>query len=30
MVTRQIATMLAAGVPIVTTLELLGKGHEKP
>ncbi|MCL1050562.1 type II secretion system F family protein [Shewanella abyssi] len=30
MATRQIATMLAAGVPIVTTLELLGKGHEKP
>ncbi|PKG72739.1 type II secretion system protein F [Shewanella sp. GutCb] len=30
MITRQIATMLAAGVPIVTTLELLGKGHEKP
>ncbi|ABZ75044.1 type II secretion system protein [Shewanella halifaxensis HAW-EB4] len=29
MMTRQIATMLAAGVPIVTTLELLGKGHEK-
>ncbi|MCG9738535.1 type II secretion system F family protein [Shewanella insulae] len=30
MVTRQIATMLAAGVPIVTTLEMLGRGHEKP
>ncbi|MCF1438708.1 MAG: type II secretion system F family protein, partial [Shewanella sp.] len=30
MVTRQIATMLAAGVPLVTTIELLGKGHEKP
>ncbi|BDM65903.1 type II secretion system protein F [Shewanella sp. NFH-SH190041] len=30
MVTRQIATMLAAGVPLVTTLELLGRGHEKP
>ncbi|QYJ97299.1 type II secretion system F family protein [Shewanella alkalitolerans] len=30
MITRQIATMLAAGVPIVTTLEMLGKGHEKP
>lgn len=29
MVTRQIATMLSAGVPIVTTLALLGKGHEK-
>lgn len=30
MVTRQIATMLAAGVPLVTTLELLGSGHDKP
>ncbi|WP_299789932.1 type II secretion system F family protein [uncultured Shewanella sp.] len=30
MVTRQIATMLMAGVPIVTTLEMLGRGHEKP
>jgi type IV pilus assembly protein PilC len=30
MVTRQVATMLAAGVPLVTTLELLGRGHEKP
>ncbi|MFV7768719.1 type II secretion system F family protein [Shewanella marisflavi] len=30
MITRQIATMLAAGVPIVTTLEMLGRGHEKP
>ncbi len=30
MMTRQIATMLAAGVPIVTTLEMLGRGHEKP
>jgi len=29
MITRQIATMLAAGVPLVTTLELLGRGHEK-
>ncbi|NKF52258.1 type II secretion system F family protein [Shewanella sp. WXL01] len=29
MITRQIATMLAAGVPLVTTIELLGKGHEK-
>lgn len=28
--TRQIATMLAAGVPLVTTLELLARGHEKP
>lgn len=30
MITRQIATMLAAGVPLVTTIELLGRGHEKP
>ena len=30
MVTRQIATMLTAGVPLVTTLELLGSGHDKP
>jgi len=30
MMTRQVATMLSAGVPIVTTLELLGRGHEKP
>lgn len=29
MVTRQIATMLAAGVPLVTTIEILGRGHEK-
>ncbi|MCL1142062.1 type II secretion system F family protein [Shewanella gaetbuli] len=29
MFTRQVATMLSAGVPLVTTLELLGKGHEK-
>ncbi|MCE9687541.1 type II secretion system F family protein [Shewanella sp. AS16] len=29
MITRQIATMLAAGVPLVTTIELLGRGHEK-
>lgn len=29
MVTRQISTMLAAGVPLVTTIELLGRGHEK-
>lgn len=29
MLTRQIATMLAAGVPLVTTIELLGRGHEK-
>ncbi|MBT1444000.1 type II secretion system F family protein [Shewanella sp. JM162201] len=30
MVTRQIATMLTAGVPLVTTIDILGKGHEKP
>ncbi|QSX36918.1 type II secretion system F family protein [Shewanella sedimentimangrovi] len=30
MLTRQIATMLAAGVPLVTTIEMLGRGHEKP
>ncbi len=30
MMTRQIATMLAAGVPLVTTLEMLGRGNEKP
>ncbi|RTR40357.1 type II secretion system F family protein [Shewanella canadensis] len=30
MMTRQVATMLSAGVPIVSTLELLGRGHEKP
>ena len=29
MVTRQIATMLHAGVPLVTTIEMLGRGHEK-
>lgn len=29
MMTRQIATMLAAGVPLVTTIEMLGRGHEK-
>ncbi|WP_299569241.1 type II secretion system F family protein [uncultured Shewanella sp.] len=29
MITRQISTMLAAGVPLVTTIELLGRGHEK-
>ncbi|MCL1046322.1 type II secretion system F family protein [Shewanella electrodiphila] len=29
MITRQIATMLSAGVPLVTTIELLGRGHEK-
>ena len=26
-VTRQIATMLAAGVPLVQTIEMIGKGH---
>ncbi|MDP5147742.1 type II secretion system F family protein [Shewanella sp. ULN5] len=29
MITRQIATMISAGVPLVTTFELLGRGHEK-
>lgn len=29
MATRQIATMLAASVPLVTTIEILGRGHEK-
>ncbi len=29
MITRQISTMLSAGVPLVTTIELLGRGHEK-
>ncbi|WP_076416731.1 type II secretion system F family protein [Shewanella sp. UCD-KL12] len=29
MITRQIATMLSAGVPLVTTIEMLGRGHEK-
>ncbi|GGJ01009.1 type II secretion system protein F [Shewanella hanedai] len=29
MLTRQIATMLQAGVPLVTTIEMLGRGHEK-
>ncbi|MEL4483465.1 type II secretion system F family protein [Shewanella algae] len=28
-ITRQIATMLAAGVPLVTTIELIARGHEK-
>ena len=28
-VTRQIATMLQPGVPLVTTIEMLGRGHEK-
>ncbi|MCM2678794.1 type II secretion system F family protein [Echinimonas agarilytica] len=30
MVTRQIATMLGAGVPLVQALEIIGKGSEKP
>lgn len=30
MITRQIATMLSSGVPLVTTIEILGRGHEKP
>ncbi|MCL1078763.1 type II secretion system F family protein [Parashewanella spongiae] len=30
MITRQIATMLSAGVPLVTTIQMLGQGHEKP
>ncbi|QSX34008.1 type II secretion system F family protein [Shewanella avicenniae] len=30
MVTRQIATMLSAGVPLVTSIELISRGHEKP
>ncbi|MBE7214411.1 type II secretion system F family protein [Shewanella benthica] len=29
MITRQIATMLSAGVPLVTTIDMLGRGHEK-
>jgi len=29
MFTRQVATMLSAGVPLVTTIEMLGRGHEK-
>ncbi|MEL4401283.1 type II secretion system F family protein [Shewanella algae] len=28
-ITRQIATMLAAGVPLVTSIELIARGHEK-
>lgn len=30
MVSRQIATMLAAGVPLVTSIDMVGRGHEKP
>lgn len=29
-ITRQIATMLTAGVPLVQSIEMIGKGHEKP
>ncbi|TKB51285.1 type II secretion system F family protein [Ferrimonas sediminicola] len=29
MVTRQIATMLLAGVPLVTTLQMIGRGHDR-
>ncbi|GLP97465.1 type II secretion system F family protein [Paraferrimonas sedimenticola] len=29
MLTRQVATMLSAGVPLVTAIELLAKSHEK-
>ncbi|WP_345854817.1 type II secretion system F family protein [Shewanella algae] len=28
-ITRQVATMLAAGVPLVTSIELIARGHEK-
>ena len=28
MITRQIATMLGAGVPLVQTIEMIGKGHD--
>ncbi|WP_297527674.1 type II secretion system F family protein [Thiohalobacter sp.] len=28
--TRQLATMLAAGVPLVQAFEIIGKGHENP
>ena len=27
---RQMATMMAAGVPLVQALEIVGKGHENP
>ena len=30
MVTRQIATMLGAGVPLVQTIEMIGSGHDNP
>lgn len=30
MMTRQVATMLSAGVPLVTSIELIARGHEKP
>jgi type IV pilus assembly protein PilC len=29
-ITRQIATMLAAGVPLVQTIEMIGSGHNNP
>ena len=29
MVTRQVATMLSAGVSLIQTLEMIGKGHDK-
>lgn len=29
-ITRQIATMLGAGVPLVQTIEMIGKGHDNP
>ena len=28
--TRQLATMLEAGVPLVTTLDIIGRGHKNP
>ena len=28
--TRQVATMLSAGVPLVQTIEMIGKGHNNP
>ncbi|WP_448212902.1 type II secretion system F family protein [Colwellia sp. MEBiC06753] len=29
-ITRQIATMLGAGVPLVQSIEMIGKGHDNP
>ncbi|SHH98414.1 type II secretion system F family protein [Ferrimonas marina] len=29
-ITRQLATMLSAGVPVVTAMEMVARGHEKP